>query len=380
MEDIIDNKSVKLKKRPLSLIFIVIYSVAYVITLLATLPGIIDFTDFLYGFLIISSFFGIPIFILSVILLFVNLRRDRRRMRGFLISTAICLLIVPLAFLSLGFFKKTLAKADSYVIKKNYGIAIKYYEKAIKNEEDPGLQEIAKSGRLKAQIFIDEAKRQQASGDIFLDYQLYSRAEEKYIKAYEVYPYLEGIRKSINLAAAMKEESGNFTGEANYILFSDRLKFNYTSDLPADWGIAKVSSPYLAQFQNISFQKKKFFESENELKVSGEIYGRPEIADFLESDSGLFVFISAVIISETGEIKWEKDGYINGDSLYLKEGETKKFSLISPLLGSIESKDSLILIAYVKKNIIIITDPENPNNPDALKNVFSFYKKEDIKI
>jgi len=380
MQDIIDNKSVKLKKRPLSLIFIAIYSCAYVIVLLATLPGIIDFADFLYGFLIVSSFFGIPLFILSVILLFINLRHDKQRIRGFLISAAICLIIVPLAFLSLGFFKKTLEKADSYMIKKNYDIAIKYYEKAIKNEDDPGLQEIAKSGKLKALKFIDEAKRQQKTGDIFFDYQLYSRAEEKYIKAYEAYPYLGGIKKSINLAAAMKEESGNFTGKANYMLFSDRLKFNYTSDLPADWGIIKVSSPYLAQFQNISFQKKKFFESENELKVSGELSGKPEIADYLESDSGLFVFISAVIISETGEIKWKKDGYINGDSLYLKEGETKNFSLISPLLGAIESRDSLILIAYVKKNIIIITDPQNPNNPDALKNVFAFYKKEGIKI
>ena len=380
MEDIIDNKSVKLKKRPLSLIFIAIYSSAYVIILLATLPGIIDFTDFLYGFLIISSFFGIPLFVLSVILLFINLRHDKSRIRGFLISAAICLLIVPLAFLSLGFFKKTLAKADSYMVKKNYGIAIKYYEKAMKNEEDPGLLEIAKSGMLKAQKFIDEAERQQKTGDIFYEYQLYSRAEEKYKKAYEVYPYLDGIKKNINLASAMKEESGNFAGKANYMLFSNKLKFNYTSDLPADWGIIKVSSPYLAEFQNISFQKKKFFESENELKISGEIYGRPEITDFLESDSGLFVFISAVIMSETGEIKWEKDGYINGDSLYLKAGETKNFSLISPVLGSIESKDSLVLIAYVKKNIIILTDPENPNNPDALKNIFSFYKKEGLEI
>lgn len=178
----------------------------------------------------------------------------------------------------------------------------------------------------------------------------------------------------------MKEKTNNFTGKANYMLFSDNLKFNYTSELPSKWGRVKVSSPLLAEFNNISFQKNKFFESENELKVSGTIYGKPEIADFLESGNGLFVFISAVIISETGEIKWEKDGYINGDTLYLKEGEIKEFSLISPIIKSIEPKDSLILIAYVKKNIVILTDPENPNNPDALKNIFSFYKETDIKI
>jgi len=380
MEDINDQKLVNLKKRPLSVTFIAIYSSAYIITLLATLTGVIDFTDFLYGFVIISSFFGIPLFIVSIILLFINLRHNKRRMRGFLITAAICLLIVPLAFLSSGFFKDSIARADGYVLEKNYGTAIKYYEDAMENEDDPGIKDIAKSGGLKAQKFIVEAKRQQSVGDIFYDYQLYNRAEEKYKKAYEIYPYLEGIKKSINLAIEMKEETNNFTGKANYMLFSDNLKFNYTSELPANWGMVKVSSPLLAEFKNISFQKNKFFESENELKVSGTIYGKPEIADFLESDKGLFVFISAVIVSETGEIKWEKDGYINGDTLYLKDGDTKEFSVIGPIIKSIEPEDSLILIAYVKKNIIILTDPENPNNPDALKNIFSFYKETDIKI
>ncbi|MCX6383217.1 MAG: hypothetical protein NTV16_01850 [Actinobacteria bacterium] len=380
MEDINDQKLVKLKKRPLSVTFLAIYSSAYIIALLITLTGVIDFIDFLYGFLIISSFFGIPLFIVSIILLFINFRHNKRRTRGFGISAAICLLIVPLAFLSLTFFKDGLAKADSYMLKKNYAAAIKYYEDVIENEDDPGIKDIAKSGKLKAQKFIDEAKRQQKAGDIFYDYELYNRAEEKYKKAYEIYPFLDGIKKNIDIAITMKEKTNNFTGKANYILFSDKLKFNYTSDLPIKWGSIKVSSPYLAEFQNISFQKNKFFESENELKVSGVIYGKPEIADFLESEKGLFVFISAVIISESGEIKWEKDGYIKGDTPYLKEGEFKEFSLISPIIKPIESKDSLILIAYVKRNIIILTDSENPNNHNALKNIFSFYTEKGIKI
>ena len=380
MEDINDQKLVKLKKRPLSLTFLAIYSSAYIITMLVTLTGVIDFTDFLYGFLIITAFFGIPLFIISIILLIINFRNNKRRARGFGISAVVCLLIVPLAFVSISFFKDNLSRADSYMLKKNYDTAIKYYEDAIKNEDDPGIKDIAKSGKLKAQKFIDEAKQQQNAGDIFFDYELYNRAEEKYKKAYEIYPYLREIKESIDLAVAMKEKTNNFTGKANYMLFSEKLKFNYTSELPIKWGKIKVSSPYLAEFQNISFQKDKFFESENELKVSGVIYGKPEIADFLESEKGLFVFISAVIISESGEIKWEKDGYIKGDTPYLKEGEFKEFSLISPIIKQIEPKDSLILIAYVKRNIIILTDPENPNNPDALKNVFSFYTEKVSKF
>lgn len=380
MEDIDDRKLVNFKKRPISITFIAIYSSAYVIALLVTLTGVIDFTDFLYGFTIITSFFGIPLFLLSIILFFINFRHNKRRTHGFALSAVICLIIVPLAFLSLSFFKDSLSRADDYMIKKNYGAAIKYYEDIVKNEEDQGIKDIAKSGKLQAQKLIDEARRQQNAGDIFYDYQLYNRAEEKYKKAYEIYPYLEGIKKSISLANSMKEKTNNFTGNANYMLFNDNLKFNYTSGLPSKWAMTKVSSPLLAEFNNISFQKKKFFESENELKLSGTIYGKPEIDNFLESEDGLFVFISAVIISETGEIKWEKDGYINGETLYLKSRESKEFSLISPIIQPIESSDSLIIIAYVKRDIIILTDPDNPNNPDALKNVFSFYTEKGIKF
>jgi len=182
MEDINGQKLVNLKKRPLSATFIAIYSSAYTITLLATLTGVIDFTDFLYGFTIISSFFGIPLFILSIILLCINLRHNKRRARGFGISAAICLVIVPLTFLSLSFFKDSLSRADNYMLKKNYDTAIKYYDHV--GEDDPGIKDIAKSGKLKAQKFIDESKRQQKTGDIFYDYQLYNRAEEKYKKAY----------------------------------------------------------------------------------------------------------------------------------------------------------------------------------------------------
>jgi tetratricopeptide (TPR) repeat protein len=380
MEDINNRKFVNLKKRPLSITFIVIYSAAYFIALLITLTGVIDFIDFLYGLAIISSFFGIPLFILSIILLFINLRHNKRRKLGFGISAAVCLVIVPLAFLSLSFFKDNISRADNYMLEKSYGTAIRYYEHAIKNEEDPGIIDIAKSGKIKAQKFIDEAKRQQNAGDIFYNYQFYNRAEEKYKKASEIYPYLDGIKKSISLAIEMKEKTNNYNSEAKYLLFNDNIKFHYTSELPANWGAIKVSSPYLAEFKNVSIQKDKFFESENELKVSGAIYGKPDIGDFLESENGLFVFISAVIISEAGEIKWEKDGYIKGDTLYINGGETKEFSLISPILKPIEPGDSLILIAYVKKNIIIFTDPDNPDNPDALKNIFSFYKESNIKI
>lgn len=167
MEDINDRKLAKLKKRPLSVTFLAIYSSAYVIAMLVTLTGVIDFTDFLYGFLIITAFFGIPLFIVSIILLIINFRNNKKRARGFGISAAICLLIVPLAFSSMSFFKDGLTRADGYMLKKNYGVAIKYYEDVIKNEDDPGIKDIAKSGKLKSQKFIDEAKRQQAAGDIF---------------------------------------------------------------------------------------------------------------------------------------------------------------------------------------------------------------------
>ena len=380
MENIADGKLSKSKKRALSLSFLATYSLGYIIALLATLTGVIDFNDFLYGFLIITGFFAIPLFIIFLILFFINLRFSKQRMRTFAIGAAICMVVVPLAFISLSFFKDNLSRAEGYMLEKNFGTAIKYYDDVIENEDDPGIKDIARSERIKAQNSIDEAKRHQNAGDIFFNYELYSRAEEKYKKAYEIYPYLKEIKKKISLAIDMKEKTGNFTGSANYMLFSDKLKFNYTSDLPITWGTIKVSNPYLAEFQNVSFRKDKFFESENEMKVSGTIFGKPEIAEYLESEKGLFVFISAVIISKSGEIKWEKEGYIKGDTPYLKEGEFKDFSLISTIIKQIEPTDAIVIIAYVKKSVIILTDPQNPNNPDTLKNVFSFYTETDLKI
>jgi len=71
---ITDGKSQKLPinqndlKRPLSLIFIFIYGAGFVITSVIDAAFTIDFTDFLYGFLIIIIIFCIPLILLFLIL------------------------------------------------------------------------------------------------------------------------------------------------------------------------------------------------------------------------------------------------------------------------------------------------------------------------
>ena len=86
-------------KRPLSLVFICIYSAAFVIALIVTAFTAIDFMDFLYGFSVILAIFCVPLFILFLILLFLNIKKHKRRTRGFGIGAAVCLVAAILALI-----------------------------------------------------------------------------------------------------------------------------------------------------------------------------------------------------------------------------------------------------------------------------------------
>jgi len=156
-------------------------------------------------------------------------------------------------------------------------------------------------------------------------------------------------------------------------LLGENLKFKYAVGLPSLWGSVKISEPQLAEFRNIEFEEGRFFESENELKISGKLTGKSEIDKFVESEKDLFVFISAVVIDEFGNVKWYKDGYIRGDTPYIKAGETKEFSLINSVEGVLQPDDRLIIAAYLKKSILLLVNPGSPESPSADRNIFALY-------
>ena len=129
----------------------------------------------------------------------------------------------------------------------------------------------------------------------------------------------------------------------------------------------------LAEFSDIKLEEGSFFEAGNEMRVSGTLTGSNEIAGYLDSTEGLFVFISAYLVDANGNIKWSKDGYLKGDSPFIKSGETKELSLISLISGPLEKGDNFYIAAYIKRNLLVIINPSNPESPDADKNIFALY-------
>ena len=319
-----------------------------------------------------------PLIIIFLVLFVLNLRRskDKRRAIGFIIGTCICIILVPTAILLSSLYKDELIRADEYLAKNNFDNAIMYYDYAIEHEEDADIIELAVAGKEKAQEQIDRAKSFQKNGDIYFNNGLYSHAEEEYRKAYEVYPYLDGIKDSIKIAASMSEKNVGQDKETDYVLLNEGLEFKIGTGFPSNWGHVKISEPLIAEFRDIAIEEGRFFESDNELRVTGLISGKPDIEKFLESDKGLFVFISAVIMDNAGNTRWSKDGYVKGDTPYLMAGDLKEFSLTGTIINPIKPGDRLIIAAYLKKNVLILFDPSGADSPNSDKNIFALYSRD----
>ena len=376
-ENIKNQQTSEVRKRPISIIFISLYGAVFIIGILLSTIAVIDFMDFLYGLLMMIFFFAMPLIIVFLVLFILNLRRHRKKRRaiGFIIGTGVCIILVPMALLLSSLFKDQLIRADEYLAKNNFDAAISYYDYTIEHEEDPGKIELAIAGKEKAQELIDKTKSLQKNGDVYFNYGLYSHAEEEYRKAYEIYPYLDGVKDSIKKAASMSEKNSGEDNEIDYILLDESLKFKIAAGLPSNWGHVKISDPLIAEFQDIAIGKGRFFESDNELRVSGSITGKPEIEKYLESDNGLFVFISAAIVDDIGNVKWSRDGYIKGNTPYLKAGEMKEFSLTGTIINPIKQGDRLIIAAYLKNSVLVLINPSGIDSPNADKNIFAIYSK-----
>ena len=360
-------------KRPLSFVFICIYSAAFVIAVVVSAFTAIDFMDYLYGFSVILAIFCVPLFILFLILLFLNIKKHRRRTRGFGIGAAVCFAGAVLALISGSLIEDQSVRAYENFENKKYEIAIEYYDYVLDKDYEANVIEAAKEYKDKAREEITKAQNFRSNGDIFFRYGLYNRAESEYKKAYDTYPYLKDIKEDIKKALILKEKYGENTGEMDFVLFKDNIKFSDVAGFPGNWGKVKISDPLLAEFSGIMLEEGSFFEAGSEMRLSGTLTGATEMVDYLDSNEGLFVFISAYLVDANGNIKWSKDGYIKGDSPFIKPGETKQFSLISLISGPLEKGDNFYIAAYIKRSLLVIIDPSNPASPDADKNVFALY-------
>jgi tetratricopeptide (TPR) repeat protein len=368
-----------ISKRPISIVLVSLLGALFAIIILIISFTAADFIDFLYGLLMILLFFCIPLILIFLSLLFLNLKeKNKKRAIGFTIASGVCILVVVLSLLGISLFKEPYQRAEDLFASKQYEQAAIYYERVI---EDSDNQDQIANAKLRVEDMksqIDKAKLYEGNGDLYIDNNLFSYALKEYRKAFEVYPFLTGIKEKIKQADYNSKVMKNEEDKSEFVLLSENLKLSYTSEFPLFWGRVSISGPLLAAFENIKVEEGKFFLSDNEIKVSGQIKGKPEIGNYVESEEGLFVFLSAFIIDGKGNVVWSQDGYIEGNTPYIKTGETKNFSLINSFNGNVNANDTLVIAAYLKKSIILqpVAKETSSANAVADKNIFALYRGE----
>jgi tetratricopeptide (TPR) repeat protein len=289
--------------------------------------------------------------------------------------------VLVLSLLGISLFKEPFQRAEDLFAGKQYEQAAIYYEKVIEHNDN---QDQAAGAKLRIEDIknqIDRAKLYEGNGDLYFDNNLFSFALKEYRKAYEVYPFLTGIKEKIKQADYNSKVMKDQEDKSEFVLLSENLKLSYTSEFSQFWGSVSITEPLLAEFGNIKVEEGKFFLSDNEIKVSGQIKGKPEIGNYVESEEGLFVFLSAFIIDGKGNVVWSQDGYIEGNTPYIKTGEIKNFSLINNYNGDVNTNDTLVIAAYLKKSIILQPKAKNESgsvstNAIADKNIFALYRGE----
>ncbi len=368
-----------ISKKPISIVLVSLLGALFAIIILVISFTTVDFIDFLYGLLVVLLFFCIPLILIFLSLLFTNLKKkNKKRAIGFTIASGVCILVMVLSFLGGALFKEPYQRAEDLFASKQYEKAAIYYEKVIEHSDD---QDQATSAKLRIEDIknqIDKAKLYEGNGDFYFDNNLFSYALKEYRKAFEVYPFLTGIKEKIKQADYNSKVMKNEEDKSEFVLLSENLKLSYTSEFPQFLGRTSISQPLLAEFENIRVEEGKFFLSDNEIKVSGQIKGKPEIGNYVESEEGLFVFLSAFIIDDKGNVVWSQDGYIEGSTPYIKTGETKNFSLINNYNGNVNTNDTLVVAAYLKKSIILqpVSKETSSANAIADKNIFALYRGE----
>lgn len=151
---------------------------------------------------------------------------------------------------------------------------------------------------------------------------------------------------------------------------ADELEFSFTDQFPEIWGKIRIVEPLLTMFSDIKVEEGFFLLSDNEVRVTGKIFGLESIKYTLFPDNGCFTMLSAVIFDNSGQIKWSQDGYPIGDS-YIKENENREFLLINKYEVSIETSDNLIIVAHLESGML---EDLQADNEEVDKGVFGLYE------
>ena len=190
-----NSNKIKVIKRPVSLTLIILLGVAFLLALLLTifLPEKFSVSSLMKPFL----FFMPIILFISLMLIDINRKKNQKRTKSFIISSAVSFVLLILAIVFFITFENHLETGNLRFDKKQYEAAIGQYNLVIEQNKDLQKVELAKSKIIEAQYFIDQTKNLTDSGDSYFKNNLFDKAIVEYNKAKEIYPYLKGLDTKI---------------------------------------------------------------------------------------------------------------------------------------------------------------------------------------
>lgn len=276
-----NNDEVKPVKRPISLTLIILLGVAFFLSLLFYM---ISLNNFSVSSLMKPFLFFLPVSLfISLILIDVNRKKNQKRTKGFIISSAASVALLILAIVFFIMSVDHLETGNSLFDKKQYEAAIGQYNSVIEQNKDLQNVELAKNKISEANSFIVQANDFGAKGDEYFKNGLFDEAITEYNSAKEIYPFLKGIDIKISYAKSqLKKVEESIASQEKEIddllvaadkLFSEKKyeealsKYNEILDIKSDNNTAKQKTEkineILTETNNLIKDGDKLFDSKD---------------------------------------------------------------------------------------------------------------------
>ncbi len=270
------EKIITPQKRPISILLVSLLGGVFLLFLLNFIFAIGN--PLSNTFLCLTIFTPI-FFIISLVLLLINKRKNKRRTNYFIISTAILavLLIISPVFAVLTADPYT--TANGYFEQKRYESAIEEYQEVINKSEDEDKIIDSKNKIKESEAYIKETKGYMAKGDDYFSKEQLGKALSEYEKAYEIYPYLSGLKQKIAVAKSEKKKQEIAEAEA-------QLKINEKLDNANNLYSQKKYEEALEKYEEILSLDRKNTEAEKKIGIIEDIIN--EVEEMLNEGDELF--------------------------------------------------------------------------------------------
>ncbi|MBA7509689.1 hypothetical protein ES705_01653 [subsurface metagenome] len=208
-QDLSNNN--KIQKRPISILLVSLLGGVFLLFLLLSIFAADNHLFYTFLFL---TFFTPILFIISLVLLLINKRKNKRRTNYFIISTAVLAVLLIISPVITSLNEDTYAMANINFKQKRYESAIEEYQRVINESEDKDKIIDSENKVQEAEAYIKEAEGYVAKGNDYLSNDQFDEALTEYEKAYEIYPYLSGLKEKISSVRQEKNKQEVAEAEA----------------------------------------------------------------------------------------------------------------------------------------------------------------------